>query len=121
MYNKRQIGKEYEEKAASFLIEQGYLIVDVNYYCPFGEIDIIAKADGYLVFAEVKYRKNNRMGDGLEAIDQKKRRRICKSAAYYNMEKHTPDDTPIRFDVIVISSDTPLVYRDAFEYEGYMY
>ena len=52
--NKREIGSVYEQKAVEYLEEHGYIIVGQNYFCRYGEIDIIAKKDDVLVFVEVK-------------------------------------------------------------------
>ncbi len=56
--NKRQTGAAYEEQAARFLLEQGYQILERNYRCRQGEIDVIARDGSYLVFVEVKYRSS---------------------------------------------------------------
>ena len=58
--NKRKTGQEQEVKAACFLKTQGYQILERNYRCKKGEIDLIAREGQYLVFVEVKYRSTNR-------------------------------------------------------------
>ena len=60
MENKRKIGTEYEKKAAEYLRQQGFLILEQNFYSRFGEIDIIAKDGRYFVFIEVKCMQRNR-------------------------------------------------------------
>ena len=60
--NKRKIGGQYEDLAAAYLREQGYEILERNYRDRLGEIDVIAREAGYLVFVEVKYRKDQRSG-----------------------------------------------------------
>ena len=67
--NKRQTGSEYEGLAAKWLEGHGYQIVERNYRCRQGEIDLIAEKDGYLVFVEVKYRRSSEAGDPAEAVD----------------------------------------------------
>ena len=62
MENKRTVGSRYEEEAAAFLQKQGFQILEKNYRDRYGEIDIIAKENGYLVFVEVKYRSSLRRG-----------------------------------------------------------
>ena len=54
--NKRQLGTVYEQKAAAYLQQQGYEILECNFRCRIGEIDIIAREGEYLCFVEVKYR-----------------------------------------------------------------
>ena len=56
--NKRQLGTVYEQKAAAYLQQQGYEIMECNFRCRMGEIDIIAREGEYLCFVEVKYQIN---------------------------------------------------------------
>ena len=67
--NKRKTGQEQEVKAACFLKTQGYQILERNYRCKKGEIDLIAREGQYLVFVEVKYRSTNESGLPEEAAD----------------------------------------------------
>jgi putative endonuclease len=71
--NSKQIGNKAEDAASAWLIKQGFLVIERNWkvhqQC---EIDIIALKNEILFFVEVKYRKNNNYGDGLEYIDDKK-------------------------------------------------
>lgn len=112
----REIGAAFEEKAAMYLKEKGYHILDRNYISPFGEIDLIAKKDGYLIFAEVKYRITDRSGHPLEVVDDRKKKRICKTAAFYCMKKRVSAETPMRFDVIGILEEEIYHIEHAFEY-----
>ncbi|CDC50014.1 uPF0102 protein HMPREF0991_01614 [Clostridium sp. CAG:58] len=70
--NKRMEGSRYEQLAARYLEQKGMDVLELNYRCRTGEIDIIARDGGYLVFVEVKYRKTKRAGYALEAIDSRK-------------------------------------------------
>ena len=115
MPNKRAVGATYEKRAAEHLKTLGYEIVEYNFYSRIGEIDIIAKHEGYLVFVEVKYRENTHMGHPLEAVSTNKRRTICKCAAYYLKRKHLYDE-PIRFDVVAILGEQIQVIQNAFDY-----
>lgn len=81
--NRRKIGQKHEELAAKYLEEKGYEILERNYRIRTGEIDLIARDDRYLVFVEVKYRKNLQMGDPLEAVDSRKQQQIYRTARYY--------------------------------------
>lgn len=99
--NKRETGTFYEKMAGAFLQEQGYQILEYNYRCKVGEIDIIAQHEGYLVFCEVKYRKSCKRGTPIEAVTLRKQQIISKSALYYVME-HGISGIPCRFDVIGI-------------------
>ena len=100
--NKREIGAYYESLALSHVVAQGAVPVERNFRCRQGEIDLIFRHDQYLVFAEVKYRTSERMGDPVEAVDRKKQTTISRVCDRYRYLEHIPEDTPIRFDVIGI-------------------
>jgi putative endonuclease len=113
--NKRAIGSRYEDNAAKFLTEQGYIILEKNYRCHIGEIDLIGKSEGYLCFIEVKYRSSGEYGFPSEAVDIRKRKKIVRTALnYMNYRKFLPD-TPCRFDVVVILNDRYSLIKNAFE------
>lgn len=119
--NKRKTGAAYERKAGSYLQKCGYEILEYNYRCRLGEIDIIAKDGSYLVFCEVKYRSNRRMGTPAEAVTLKKQQTISKCAMYY-VTTHGLSYLPCRFDVVSISdcpekgTDTIDLIKNAFDY-----
>lgn len=117
MQNKRSIGADYEKQAGEYLIRQGYEIIEYNFYSRHGEIDIIAMHEGYLVFVEVKYRKDSSSGYPLEAISFSKQKSICKCAMYY-MKKNALFDVPVRFDVVGILNDQMQVIQNAFDFIG---
>ena len=81
--NTRSTGSCYERKAADYLKQQGLFILRYNYRCRFGEIDLIARDGEYLVFVEVKYRKDNSSGYSLAAVNPAKQKTICKVARYF--------------------------------------
>lgn len=113
--NKRSIGNDYERLAGDYLKTQGYQILQYNYYTRAGEIDIIAKQDNYLIFIEVKYRKDASSGHPLEAISIQKQKTICKCALYY-IKKNGLFHMPIRFDVVGILGDEIQVVQNAFDF-----
>lgn len=115
--NKRKIGTEYEKIAGKYLEEQGYEVIVYNYRCPVGEIDLIAKEDGYLVFCEVKYRRTKAAGHPWEAVTPAKQKKISKCAAYYLTTTGTYGE-PCRFDVVGILGEEILLLKNAFEYAG---
>ena len=112
--NKRQTGSAYEQTAAAFLTGEGYRILEKNYRCRAGEIDLIAKNDGYLVFVEVKYRRDDRKGEPQEAVTPLKQQRIMRTAQYYMVEQNRPEDTPCRFDVIAVFGEEIRHFVNAF-------
>lgn len=98
----RRTGSFWEAQAAEFLQEKGYEILHRNFTSRFGEIDLVARQETYLVFVEVKYRKNGSGGHPLEAVDHRKQRRIFQTAKYYCLRFGYGENTPCRFDVIGI-------------------
>lgn len=115
MQNNREIGKEQEEKAVEELEKNGYHILEKNFRCRIGEIDIIARHQGYLVFIEVKYRKNDRSGYAAEAVTWKKQQIISRVADYY-LRTHYKVIPACRFDVVAIDGTCVTVYENAFAY-----
>lgn len=113
-FNCRAVGSEYETLACEYLIQQGYRILHRNFRCRQGEIDLIARDQGYLVFIEVKYRRNRGEGDPSEAVDARKQARILHTARYYMTRYHIPEDTPCRFDVVTVLGSRVRLIRDAF-------
>lgn len=103
--NKRQIGTDYENLAAEYLVKKGYRILERNYRNPHGEIDIIAKDGETIVFCEIKYRAGKRYGSPLEAVDVRKQRRISKVALYYTAGYKASESAFYRFDVIGIDGE----------------
>ena len=106
------MGRNAEEQTAKYLKKQGYKIVERNYKTPFGEADIIALKDGYYCFVEVKARESDVYGLPAEAVDERKRERYRKIAAYFCMTKKT--EVPIRFDVASVFEGELEYLEDAF-------
>lgn len=98
-----QVGRYGENIAAKYLASNGYKIIDCNYNCKLGEIDIIAKTKKTILFIEVKTRKNNTFGMPSQAVNYYKQRKISKIALWYLKEKDLfKKDLNVRFDVIEI-------------------
>ena len=92
-------------QAAAYLKKKGYRILEANFRCRFGEIDLIARDGAYLVFIEVKYRSSLKDGDSLEAVNRRKQRKIIRVAEYYLCMHQEKADLPCRFDVIGIEEE----------------
>jgi putative endonuclease len=95
-------GKEGEQIAAAFLKKNGYRICETNFHCPIGEVDIIAREEGELVFIEVKTRKSREMGYPEQAVGSKKQRKMSQLALWYMQQKKLKE-VPARFDVVAIT------------------
>ncbi len=114
MYNRREIGSIYEKKAEEFLTEQGIRILDRNFRMRSGELDLVGMDENaYLVFIEVKYRKNKALGSALEAVNPRKARQVRRMAERYLYSKGYID-ADIRFDVIAVEGDEIIWIKDAF-------
>lgn len=112
--NTRKTGLEKERFAAEYLSSQGMRILEQNFAGRQGEIDIIGRHEGYLVFVEVKYRQNANRGTAAEAVDLRKQRRICRTADYYRYMHRLGDDTAVRYDVLAIQGEEVRWIRNAF-------
>lgn len=113
--NNREIGTSYEQKAAEYLSKNGYNIIEKNFRCRIGEIDLIGRDGNYLSFIEVKYRSGIAKGYPAEAITPNKIRRITRTAQFYMLMHNIPQDTPCRFDAVVILEDEITVIKNAFD------
>ena len=102
--NSKKLGEKGEELAASVLKEKGYDILVRNYITKVGEIDIIAKKADTLVFCEVKTRMSDILGEGREAVDERKQEKIRRCAEIFLMNTWIPYDY-CEFHVIEISVD----------------
>lgn len=112
-------GKAGEKIAADFLKKNGYRIVEVNYRCPAGEIDIVARDKNELVFVEVKARKSSALGYPEQAVGPRKQRKMSQLALWYLQEKRLTD-VRARFDVVAVlfapaGNDVRLI-RNAFDF-----
>ena len=100
MENKKLTGRRGEAAAAEFLKSEGYRIVGMNYSCRFGEIDVIAENREYIVFAEVKTRKNADFAQAREFVTAAKQQRIAATAQLWLQSN--PTEKQPRFDVIEV-------------------
>ena len=97
--NKRGFGTQGEQDARDYLVRKGARILAMNYRRPTGEIDIVARLRGTIVFVEVKRRSSLRYGRPAEAVDRTKQQRILRTALLFLQENRVAD-APVRFDVI---------------------
>ena len=95
------------------LRERGYLVVERNYRCKLGEIDIVARDGETLVFVEVRSRSDGERGSALETVTAAKQRRIARVAEHY-LAARRPEFRECRFDVVGITAGDLELVRDAF-------
>ncbi len=103
MNQHKAFGKAGEELAVRYLKKKGYKVLEQNYACPVGEIDIIARDKKAIVFVEVKTRRSISYGSAKLAITPHKKRKISMTALYYLKSNHQMDQDA-RFDVVTIQS-----------------
>jgi putative endonuclease len=115
-------GKTAETQACRFLIDHGLELIDRNYRCRHGEIDLIMRDGRCLVFIEVRYRGNRRFAGGAETIDYRKQSRLVATAMQYLQSHPDAVTSPARFDVIAIDGeagrDRLQWVRNAFDVEA---
>jgi len=100
MNDKKTLGNWGEDRAVLYLRLHGYRIVERNFRCRQGEIDIIARKGGFIVFAEVKLRKNADFGEAREFVTYTKQRRVICAAEVWLSK--TGCELQPRFDVIEV-------------------
>jgi len=109
------LGKKGELMAQKFLRQKGLKIIATNFYTPRGELDIIAQEKDELVFVEVKTRTSELFGKPEEAVDKRKQEKLQKLAEFF-LAQHSRQNSPIRFDVVVVKLDPTLKTREKIEW-----
>ncbi len=116
------IGGNAERAACDYLSSHGYRVLETNYRCKLGELDIIAEdAEGVLCFVEVRSRTRGPrdFGRPCETIGREKQRRIVRAAEHYLFARQVNPDRAMRFDVVGVLFDANSVtlelIRDAFQ------
>jgi putative endonuclease len=115
---KQVLGQEGERVAEKYLRKQRYRVLERNYRCPLGELDLIALDHGVIVFVEVKTRSQERFGEPVESVHRRKQQRMTKAALFF-LSQHRLHHREARFDVVGISFDRgePVIehIRNAFD------
>ncbi|NOX75433.1 MAG: YraN family protein [Gammaproteobacteria bacterium] len=101
--SKGETGKRAEDAACDFLRTKGLSLVERNYLCPRGEIDLIMRDARTTVFVEVRYRRSSRFGSGAESVDWRKQRKLLATAAHYLLLHPKAAKQACRFDVVSLS------------------
>ncbi len=109
--NAKEIGNRGEAIAARYIKQRGFVVSKTNYHSRFGEIDIIAENNEYLLFIEVKTRAQNSIAAPRAFVTKTKQQRIIKTARYYLM--YNPTGLKIRFDVAEVIKDDDNGFENA--------
>lgn len=109
-------GRAAEDLACHYLAERGLVLLERNYRCRRGEIDLILRDTDTLVFVEVRYRGQGRFGSAAESVDRHKQMRLAACARQYLQARPHTVRTCCRFDVVAIDGpDCKIEWiRDAF-------
>ena len=114
----RHVGAAAESKAATFLVNHGYRLVERNFRSKIGELDIVAFDGDVLCFIEVRSRANDRCGDAALTVNHAKQRRVTRAAhAYLSARRVVFHEA--RFDVVAITGDDIALLRDAWRLSGW--
>ncbi|NFA59328.1 YraN family protein [Clostridium sporogenes] len=105
-YCNKDIGYFGETIATNYIKNQGYIILEKNFRCKLGEIDIIAKDKNFIVFIEVKTRYSSFYGSPSESITFRKQNKIYKTAQLYIINRNIYNKSYFRFDVIEVILNT---------------
>ena len=103
MATTREQGQYTEELACQYLEKKGFKLIDKNFNCRLGEIDLIMKDNDSLVFVEVRYRRSNNFGSGAESVTANKQSKLIKTASLYLQQHDKFNKNPARFDIVSIT------------------
>jgi len=106
----KELGKRGEQLAAKYLAKSGFKIIERNYRCRLGEVDLILSKNDQLIFVEVKTRSSIKYGQPAEAVNSKKKANYFRLATHYVSFKRL-NDINLRFDVIEIMYDADGTYK----------
>lgn len=100
---RHQAGRAIEQLAARYLTSRGLLLIEANYQCRLGEIDLIMRHDEFLVFVEVRYRSRSDFICPITSINHRKQQKLLRTAQVYLKHRGLSDSLPCRFDVLGIN------------------
>lgn len=98
---RQALGLDGEQRARRVLEARGYRVIDVRYRTRYGELDLVARHDGFVVFVEVKARRGRRFGDPAAAVTPQKQQRLVAMAIEY-LGRHRLTRAAVRFDVVAV-------------------
>lgn len=99
-------GNHFEKLAEAYLVEQGFVLVDTQYQCRSGEIDLIMTDSHVLVFIEVRYRQSEHYGSPADTVDRRKQRKVIKAAKHFLQCHKKFHRFDCRFDVVAITQSS---------------
>jgi len=103
-------GQLYEQLASEYLARQGLQLLQSNYQCKAGEIDLVMRDGASLVFVEVKYRASSAFGGAAAAVTASKQQKLLRACRWY-LQQHRLSEQPCRLDVVAIEGQSPYQYQ----------
>lgn len=100
---RQRTGAHFESVAEAYLRQAGLAVLERNYRCRTGEIDLVMRHGEVIVFVEVRYRRSGDFGDPLATITPRKQRRIVQAARHFLISHPSIAENPCRFDAVGIS------------------
>ena len=100
----KSIGKQVEQASARFLQAQGLTLLDRNYHCRRGEIDLIMREQDMVVFVEVRYRRSSEFGSPAESVTRPKQQKLMVAAQHYIASRGLGESLCYRFDVLAVTA-----------------
>lgn len=111
-----ETGRHYEETAYQYLEKAGMKMLQKNFRCRQGEIDLIGLHKGCLVFVEVKFRGSTKSGMPEEAVGEAKQKKICRASDYFRMKHPQLSRMQVRYDVLALCREEIRWHQNAFPY-----
>jgi len=102
--DKKISGDHAEDAACNYLQSQGLKLLERNFLCKRGEIDLVMRQADTTVFVEVRYRRNSRYGSGAESVDWRKQEKLLVTAQYYLQQHPKAAKGACRFDVVALTT-----------------
>jgi putative endonuclease len=99
---RQRLGRLGEQLAAERLIALGYAVVERNYRCPYGELDLVTRQADCWVFVEVRARRGERFGTPEQSVTPRKRAHLIAAAQHY-LQAHDLAEVPWRIDVVAVA------------------
>jgi len=96
------VGNQAEKIAADYLQQQGLKLLETNYRCRFGEIDLVMRDSKTLIFVEVRLRRNSMFGGAAYSINSSKQKKLIITAEHYLQQHSTVTKLACRFDAILM-------------------
>ncbi len=104
--SRQNTGRAYEDLALTHLLKNQFKLIERNFFCSYGEIDLIVKKKKIYVFVEVRFKRNSNSGTAQESITRSKQKKIINTAHIY-LQQHKLDRAEYRFDVFAFNGYTP--------------